>query len=177
MHNERDVEAGEEGPALTAGHPRTVIAVVENDGVVGDSGSFQFLELSPDLSIHLGQLVMVLGPVFAHFGVVRMVGGHAHLGRIMNLDVGASADLAFVAHGVVEYGEERLLLVGTIFPMSFPATFIPHLTFLAQVVIFLGLICAVVPKLSEVGGIHFVAFGQAGHAAHVLGAGGRRIHA
>ena len=44
----------------------------------------------------------------------------------------------------VEDSEERLILVGAVSPMSFPSTFIPYLTFLAEVVIFFGVVRAVI---------------------------------
>ena len=109
--------------------------------------------------------------------MVGVVGGDADLGRVMDLVVWTLPDLALVADGVVENGEERFLFVGAVPPVTFSSAFIPNLTFLAQVVVFLRLVGAVVTQLSQVGWIHFIASGQACHAAHVLGTGGRRIHA
>ena len=148
-----------------------MIAVVKNDGVVFQSGILQFLELRPDLCVHLGDLVMVLGPILAHLRMIGVIGGDTHFGRIVDLRVRAFADSAFVTGREVEDSEERLILVGTVSPMPFPSTFIPYLTFLAEVVIFFGVVRAVVAELTQVRGIHLVLGWQAGHASHVLGTG------
>jgi len=81
-----------------------------------------------------------------------------------------------VADRVVEDGEERLA-IGPVFPMRLSAAVIPNLAYLFQVVILLGIVCAVVAELPEVGGVHFEVARQAGHAAHMLRAGGRWIDA
>ena len=108
--------------------------------------------------------------------MIGMVGGDSHLGRIMDLLVRALANLAFVRDGEIKDSEERASL-GAVSPMPFPSAFMPDLSFFHQVVVFLGIIGAVVPELSEIGGVHLEVGGQAGHAAHVLGSGGRRIQA
>ena len=103
-----------------------MIAVVKNDGVVFQSGILQFLELRPDLDVHLGDLVMVLGPILAHLRMIGVIGGDTHFGRIVDLRVRAFADSAFVTGREVEDSEERLILVGAVSPMPFPSTFIPY---------------------------------------------------
>ena len=107
----------------------------------------------------------------AHLRMIGVIGGDTHFGRIVDLRVRAFADSAFVTGREVEDSEERLILVGAVSPMPFPSTFIPYLTFLAEVVIFFGVVRAVVAELTQVRGIHLVIGWQAGHAAHVLGTG------
>ena len=101
--------------------------------------------------------------------------GDSHLGGIMDLLVGALADLALVRDGEVEDGEEGTSL-GAVSPMPVPSAFVPDLTLLHEVVIFLRIVGAVVSEFTEVGWVHLEIGRQAGHAAHVLGSGGRWIH-
>ncbi len=109
--------------------------------------------------------------------MIGVIGGDTHFGRVVDLFMRSLSDLALVACREVEDGEERLILVGSVSPMPFPATFIPYLTFLAEVVIFFGLVRAVVAELTQVSGVHLVAGGQARHAAHVLCACRGWVHA
>ena len=153
-----------------------MVPEVEHDGVVLQSRVLQLLEPGPDLGVHLGDLVVVLGPVLAHLGVVGVIGGNSDLGGVVHLLVGALADLALVAGGVVEDGEEGLAL-GAVLPVALAAALVPDVPFLAQVVVLLGTVGAVVAELAQVGGVHLVGGRQTGHAAHVLGSGRGWIHA
>ena len=82
-----------------------MIAVVKNDGVVFQSGILDFLELRPDLDVHLGDLVVVLGPVLSHLRMIGVIGWDTHFGRIVDLFVRSLSDLALVTGREVEDGK------------------------------------------------------------------------
>ena len=105
-----------------------------------------------------------------------MVGGHADLGGVVNGLVRTRANLAFVALGGVEDGEERLA-GAAVLVVGLAAGLVPDLAGFGEVVVLLGVVRAVVAGLAEELRIHLEAAGQRHHGAHVLGTGGRRIQA
>ena len=94
-----NLQAGVAGPALAARHPRAVVGVVEDNRVIREAGVGEFLQVATRVGVHLGDLVVVLRPVLPHLRRVRMIGGHADLGRVLNGDVWSRANLALVALG------------------------------------------------------------------------------
>ena len=68
--------------------------------------------------------------------MIGVIGGNAYLGGIMDLLVGALADLALVRDGEVEDGEEGTSLEA-VSPMPVPSAFVPDFTLFHEVVIFL----------------------------------------
>jgi hypothetical protein len=71
---QRDMQAGPAGVALAAGHAGAVVGEEEHDGVVGEPGFFEFGELLAEPLVHLGDAVVVLGPVLAGFRDVGVIG-------------------------------------------------------------------------------------------------------
>ena len=61
--------------------------------------------------------------------------------------------------------------------MRLSAALVPDLANFFEIVIFLGIVRAVVAELAEVNRVHFEAGRQAGHAPHVFRAGGWRVNA
>jgi len=120
-----------------------VIGEEEHDRLVGQSGGLELLQPASGVGIGLADAIVVLGPILAYLRRVRMIGRHAHPIRIVNLFVRAPANLAFVALVGIEHREERLALVAVL-PMGLPARFVPDLTRLSQVVVFLDAVRAVV---------------------------------
>ena len=176
IQDERHVEATVVRPPFAARHAGAVVAVVKDDRVFRQTGLGQLLEISPGAFVHHGDAIVVLRPILAHFGRVRMIRRHAYLFGIMNgkLRINLVSDLAFVANGMIEDRKKRLI-AGAVFPMRLAATLIPHLPFLAEIVVFLGIVGAVIPGLTQVIGVHLESRRQTGIAAHVLGARARRI--
>ena len=107
-----------------------MVSVVKNDRVFCNSFVLELLDSCSYLRIHLGHLVVVLSPILAHFGMIGVVGGHAYLSGVVDFDVWAFPDLAFVAGGNIENGEEGTVF-GPVFPMTFSSTFMPNFTLLA----------------------------------------------
>jgi hypothetical protein len=93
-----------------------VIGPIEHNRVLCQSGVFEFFQSLARERIHLADDVIILRPVPSHFRRVGMICGDADFRRIMDLGVGADADLALVALFLVENGEEWLTS-GTILPM------------------------------------------------------------
>ena len=155
-----------------------MVAVVENDRVIGEPGIDDLLERPADQLVHHGDAVVILRPVLAHLGCVRVIGRDANLGRVVNLVFRGDPvpNLAFVTDRVVENGEERLAL-RPVAPVGIAAAGVPDLALLPQIVILLRVVGAVVAQLTQVCRVHFKALRQAGHAAHVLGAGRGRVDA
>ena len=153
-----------------------MVTVVKDNRVVGQTGFLKFTKVFADELVHHRDPVVVLCPVLAHLRSVGVVGGKVDLGRVMDTVDGADLvpHLALVTDCVVEDGEEWLS-VWPVFPMRLSAAVIPNLAYLFKVVILLGIVCTVVAELAEVGGVHFEVVRQAGHAAHMLRAGGRRV--
>ena len=116
VNDHGDVQAGVGGPTLAAGHTAAVVAVVKDDRVLGEAGGGEFFEAGPGVGVGSGDLVIVLRPILADLGQIRMVGGDPHLRRIGDGVVRPGANLALVAFFGIEHGEERLA-GGTIFPM------------------------------------------------------------
>ena len=75
-----------------------MIAPEENDGIVVESVSFEFLEDITDLFVHDGDVVVILCEVTAYDGCVRIVRRDLDPGGIMDCFVDAPA-LAFVRNG------------------------------------------------------------------------------
>ena len=105
-----------------------------------------------------------------------MIRRHANVFGIMNgkLRINLVSDLAFVANGMIEDRKKRLI-AGAVFPMRLAAALVPHLTFLAEIVVFLRIVCAVIPDLPQVSGVHLEPRRQAGVAAHMLGTRAWRV--
>ena len=143
------VQAGVVRRAFAAGHAGAVVAEVEDDRVVGQAVGFQLAEDLPRLAVHFGELVVVLRPVAADFGRVRVVCGHANLSRIVHGSVRPQADLAFVRGGEIEHCEKRLAIAPPA-PVGTVARFVPHATIRLHVVIFFRVVRAVVAGLAQV---------------------------
>ena len=178
VNDERHVESGEIRPAFAARHAGAVVAVVENDRVVGQPRFLELLEVFADKLVHHRDAIVILRPVLAHLRRVRMVGRDSHLGRVVDAvgRVDFVPNLALVTNCVVEYGKERLA-VGSVFPMRLSTALVPDQANFFEIVILLGIVRAVVAELAEVNRVHFEVARQAGHAAHVLRAGGRWVDA
>ena len=176
MHDHRHVQTGVVRPAFAPRHTRAVIAVVQHDRVVGQAVGLEFGKDAPHLHIHLGKLVVVLGPVATHLRRVRMVRRDAHLGRVMHGRMRSAANLALVTHREVENGEERLARFA-VSPVGLPARVIPDLTRLDQVVILLAVVRAVIASFAKVLRIQFHVRRKSNPASHVLGSCRRRIEA
>ena len=155
-----------------------MVAVVENNRVVGQAGLLQLTEVVADPLVHHRDAIVVLRPILSHLRRVRVIGREAHLGRVVNAvgRVDFVADLALMADRVVEDREERLA-VGPVFPVRLSSALVPDFAHFLEVVILLGIIGAVVAQFSQVDRVHFKTGRQAGHAAHMLGPGGGRIDA
>ena len=164
--------------ALAARQRAAVVAVGEHDGVVGESLVLQFRQQLADLLIQQRQLVVVVGPVAADVGRVGMVGRQGDLfrrhaeGSLARL----GRDLAFVAGGEVEYGEERLA-GRPVLEMRPVAALVPRLARMGDVVVGLGVVRAVVTRRAEVFRVEFE-LGRDRHAAAVVVDAQRRgVHA
>ena len=177
--DERHVQAGLERGALAPRQAGSVVAPVEDDRVVGQSRRLDLDQALSDERVHLGQLVVVLRPVLADLGRVRVVGRHADAGRVVDLRVRPAPDLALVGHGEVEDGEERrplrpvppVRLAGRLVPDRSPAAG------LLEVVVLLRVVRHVIARLAQDLREEAEAVRQPGTAAHVLGAGGRGVEA
>ena len=133
-----------------------MIAVVEHDRVLGEPGVVDFLERPADQLVHHGDAVVILRPVLAHLGCVRVIGRDANLGRVVNLVFRGDPvpNLAFVTDRVVENGEERLALWPAA-PVGIAAAGVPNLALLPQIVIFLRVVGAVVAQFTQICRVHF----------------------
>ncbi len=176
IDDHRNVQAGVARPAFAARHAAAVVAVVEDDGVAGEARLFDFLQAPARVGIGLADLVVILRPVLAHLRRVRMIGGDANVPGLGDLPVRTRADLALVALGGIEDGEERLAGRALV-PMGLVGGLIPDFARLAQVVILLAVVRAVVAGLAQELRIHPGAGGHGNHGAHVQSAGARGIHA
>ena len=177
--DERHVQPGLERGALAPRQAGPVVAPVEDDRVVGQSRRLEFRQAFADKRVHLGQLVVVLSPVLAHFGCVRVVGRHANAGRIVDLRVRPAPDLALVGHREVEDGEERRA-VRAVPPVRLARRFVPDRSLAAgllEVVVLLRVVRHVVAGLAQVLRKEPEALRQPGLAPHVLGPGRRRVEA
>ena len=170
------LQAGVAGPALVARHAAAVIGVVEDDRVRRQTSGFEFLQACACGGIGECDLIIILRPVLAHFGRVGMVGRDADFGRIMNGHMRAFAELAFMAAHLVEDGEEGLAVLA-VHPMRLAGGYVPHALGLFQVVVLFAVVRAVVARFAEELRIHLRALWHGHHAAHVLTAGGWRVHA
>ena len=101
-----------------------------------------------------------------------MIGRQPNLGRVVDSVNGIDpiADLAFVADRVVKDCENRLA-IGAVFPVSIASALVPDWADLLKIVIFLGVVRAVVSNVAQLGWVHFKIGRQSGHAAHMFGAG------
>ena len=176
IDDEGDVQSGVGGPAFAAGHTGAVVGVVEDDGVVGEAGFFDFFEALASVGVGFADFVVVLGPVLADFGGVGVVGGDADVFGFGDLGVRAGADLAFVAFGGIEDGEEGLVF-GAVFPGGVAGRGVPEFGGLAEVVVGFAVVGAVVAGLAEEFGVHLGAFRHGDHGAHVDAAGAGRVEA
>ena len=102
------MQSGVVRPALAARHAGAVVAVEEDDGVVGEAVLLELVEQPPGLAVHGRDVVVILRPVLPHLRRVGMIGGHADLRGVVNQRVRPLADLALVRDHVVEDREERL---------------------------------------------------------------------
>jgi hypothetical protein len=91
-----------------------VVGVVENDGVGGETGFFEFLEAFSSRSVSQRDLIIILRPILADFRRVGMIRGHTHFCGVMNRDMRAFAELALVAAGFVEDREEGLAVLAVL---------------------------------------------------------------
>ena len=164
--DEGDVQSGVGGPAFAAGHAGAVVGVVEDDGVCGEAGFFEFFEALASVGVGFADFVVVLGPVLADFGGIGVVGGDADVFGFGDLCVRAGADLAFVAFGGVEDGEEGLVF-RAVFPGGVAGRGVPEFGGLAEVVVGFAVVGAVVAGFAEEFGVHFGAVRHGDHGAHV----------
>ena len=187
INHHRHVQPGVARPALAAGHAAAVVAIVEDDGIVCQPGFGEFLQPLARIRIRLTDLVIILRPILPHFGRIGVIGRYTNVLGLGDLSVGPGANLALVAFGGVEDGEERLAC-SPLFPMRLVGRFIPHLALLAHVVVGLAVVGAVVACLPQKLRIHLRASGHRHHRAHVQatcaggiqarddGGAGRRTH-
>lgn len=165
-----------------------MVAVVEDDGVIGEAEFFEFGEDVADLLVEGGDDVGVDGVVGADFGEVGEVGWEVD---VFGCDACFGGDEAFfpvlfdafgeeagfVGDRLVEDGEEGLAFA-TIFVVGGGGAFVPVGGVVAfEVVVGFGVIGAVVAGFAEVGDVGFVVGGDGVAAAHVLGAHGGGVGA
>ena len=102
------------------------------------------------LAVHGGDVVVVLRPVLADFGRVRMVGGNPRLGGIVNPVVcGRVRIWLSCVITMVEYGEEGLARL-SLAPVRLVAGFVPHVAGVLQVVVLFGIVGAVVARFAQI---------------------------
>ena len=107
----------------------------------------ELLQPGADLPVHRGDVVVGAGDRVAHRRGVGVERRQRHVGRIDDrlLSPRAREGAALVRDAEVEHGEERLIWVGPISPMSFIARLIPTPPVIARdVVIRLRIIRAIV---------------------------------
>ena len=175
VNHQRHLQAAVIRPTLAARHPGAVVGIIENDGVFGEAGGIEFFEARSGIGVRLADGIVILRPIAAHFGRIGMVGGHAHFGRIVNGLVRANAQLAFVAFRGIENREKRLVW-RAVFPVRLTRRFVPNFAGFRQVVIGFDVVGAIVTGGAQKLRIHLRAARHRNHAAHMLGAGRRRIH-
>ena len=146
------------GPAFTARHAGTVIAVVKNNCVLGKTGIGDLLEIGARTGVHHGKAIIILCPVLAHLRCVRMISGNAHLLGIMDaiFRIDVVANLTLVTDRVIENGKERLAF-RTVLPVRATAAGIPDLPRLLEVVILLRIVRTIIPRLAQVLRVHLEA--------------------
>ena len=94
--------------------------------------------------------------------------------RISDLLVRPTANLALVALGRVEHGEERLPL-GTMPPVCLVGRFVPQMLGLAAVVVFFAVVRAVISRLTQELRIQLDLGRQRHHGPHVQPPAARRV--
>ena len=178
VHEEGHVETGVRGPTFAAGHAGPVIGPVENDRVIGEPVGGELGEDGAGVGIGGGDAVVVERPVAADFGRVRVIGGDANLGGIVDgFALGAEFDdLALVALGGVEDGEERFA-GGAVFPVGLGGRGVPDGGSFRKVVVLLGVVGGVVAGLAEELREHLLTGWISDHAAHVIAARGWAVEA
>jgi hypothetical protein len=178
VDDQRHVQTRIARPTFAPRHARTVIAVVEDDRVVGETVRLQFAQNATDLRIHHREPVVILRPVPPHLGQVRMIRRHAHPGGIMDAvrRVNGVPELAFVADGEVEHRKERLARLA-VAVMRAGRGLVPDARRFDQVVVLLAVVRAIVTGLAQELREHLHKIRQPHLAAHVLGTGGWRIDA
>ena len=152
-----------------------MISEIEYDGIFFETVLLKFFELIPDHLIHLGDHVIILGPVLSHLGMIGVVRGYSDLGRIMDLLMGPLSNLAFMRDGEVENGKKGTFL-GPVSPMPFLSTFMPDLSLFHQVIVLLGIVGTIISQFPQVSGVHLEIGRQTGHAPHMFRSSGRWIH-
>ena len=105
-----------------------------------------------------------------------MVGWYTNFSRVVNLIVWARANFAFMGNREIKNRKEGLVFFGAIFPVSLSTTFVPHFALFQQVVIFIGIICAIISKITEVGRVHFEFRWKFDHTSHMFGSGRGGVH-
>ena len=124
--HQRHAEARVVERSLGARDAVAVIAPVEDDRVVGQPVVFELLQDLADLRVHVGDVVVDAGELFAHDRRVGVVRRHLELRRIGDERLALARrarrkNLALVRHLEVEHREERLALVRAVAPVRVAA--------------------------------------------------------
>lgn len=177
VNEKGDVQSGPANIALVAGHAGAVIAVEKDNGVFGEPGFLEVVELLADPGVELGEAVVVLGPVFTNFRGVWVVWGNGSEGGIVMGVFVFVANLGFVRAGLIEDGKKRLSLAA-VFVVCLAAAFVPIFVMVTvDVVVGLAGVGAEVAGFSEGFGKELEPVGEINAGAHVVSSDGRGIHA
>ena len=154
-------------PTLASGHAAAMIAVVKNNSVFVETIFFELRENRANLLVHLGEAIVVLSPILAYLRCIGMIRRHCDLGWVVNGLVRSRAKLAFVTYCKIKHSEKWLTGLA-LAPMRLVARLVPKSVGFADVVVFLGVIGAVVTKFMEVLGIELGKAREANAATHML---------
>ena len=181
--DERHVEAGFVGVAFAARHHATVIAEVEDEGVLEHAVGLELGDGVGDDAVDDLLIVEVAGVGVAEERRVRVVGGEfdgcrvmARLDGVVGLCVEVQRALVRLRMGL--HVEERLLGIGPVAPVGVFGGVVPDLLHVhLGVVVGLRVVAGVVAGTLQVGGDHFLSRRHWGHrvAAVELGADPRAV--
>ena len=81
-----------------------------DDGILGHSSYFQFIQTLLKQAVYIGQPIVILGPVFSNFRRIRVIGRNRSRGRIVMWIEILITNLTFMAIPLIEDCEKRLFV-------------------------------------------------------------------
>ena len=149
--DQRHPQAGVEARPLATRQAHAVVTEEDHDRVFKAAGFFQVGQLLPDPAVHAGDVVVGAGDGFADRRSVGVERGEWGILRIKHRGRGLSVGegLALVGAGVVKHGEKGLAS-GPILPVGVATRLVPNGHRFFELVVLLGVVCAVVAGSSEV---------------------------